>query len=248
MTKDTYRVKITVGEKMENIYNRTELLLGRENLQKLNNSRVAVFGIGGVGGYCIEALARIGIGTLDLFDNDTVGITNINRQIIATHSTIGIDKVEAAKQRINDINPEIKVNCHKIFYNEESEVNLCVYDYIVDAIDTVSSKILLVENATENNVPIISSMGAGNKLSPDMLEVSDIYKTSVCPLAKVMRYELKKRGVKHLKVVYSKEEPIKPIIQNEEFGRHIPASAVFVPASAGMIMASEVIKDIIKKD
>ncbi len=233
---------------MENLYNRTENLLGKENLEKLKNSRVAVFGIGGVGGYCVEALARIGVGTLDLFDNDTVNITNINRQIIATQSTIGCDKVEAAKNRINDINPEIKVYCHKIFYNENTEIDLSVYDYIVDAIDTVSSKILLIVNAQKNSIPIISSMGTGNKMCPEMLEVSDIYKTSVCPLARVMRYELKKRGIKRLKVVYSKEEPIKPMVQTEENGRHIPASAVFVPASAGMILAGEVVKDIIKKD
>ena len=233
---------------MENRYNRTENLLGKENLEKLKNSRVAVFGIGGVGGYCVEALARVGIGTLDLFDNDTVNITNINRQIIATEKTIGTDKVEAAKQRINDINPEIIVNYHKLFYNEETETDLSCYDYIVDAIDTVSSKILLILNSQKQNIPIISSMGTGNKMCPEMLEVADIYKTSVCPLAKVMRYELKKRGVKKLKVVFSKEEPIKPQEQAEENGRHIPASAIFVPASAGMILAAEVVKDILKNN
>lgn len=232
---------------MENRYNRTQNLLGDKNLEKIKSSRVAVFGVGGVGGYCVEALARVGVGEIDLFDNDTVNITNINRQIIATESTIGISKVEAAKRRINDINPEIKVNCNNIFYNNETNLDLSVYDYIIDAIDTVSSKILLIENAQKKNIPIISSMGTGNKMCPEMLEVADIYKTSVCPLAKVMRYELKKRGIKKLKVVFSKEEPIKPQIQEEENGRHIPASAVFVPASAGMILASEVIKDIIKK-
>lgn len=231
---------------MENLYSRIENLIGDKALEKLKNSRVAVFGIGGVGGYCVEALARVGVGTIDLFDNDTVNITNINRQIIATQSTIGKDKVQAAKQRISDINPEIKVNCHKIFYNENTEIDLSVYDYIIDAIDTVSSKILLISSAQKANVPIISSMGTGNKICPEMLEVADIYKTSVCPLAKVMRYELKKRGIKKLKVVYSKEEPIKPQIQEEECGRHIPASTVFVPACAGMILAAEVIKDLIK--
>lgn len=233
---------------MESRYNRTQNLLGVKNLEKIKSSRVAVFGIGGVGGYCVEALARVGVGTIDIFDNDSVNITNINRQIIATESTIGISKVEAVKRRINDINPEIKVNCHNIFYNSQTTIDLSVYDYIIDAIDTVSSKILLIEKAQKYNIPIISSMGTGNKMCPEMLEVADIYKTSVCPLAKVMRYELKKRGIKKLKVVFSKEEPIKPQLQEEENGRHIPASAVFVPASAGMILASEVIKYIIKKD
>ena len=233
---------------MENRYNRTQNLLGKENLGKLKNSRVAVFGVGGVGGYCVEALARVGVGTIDLFDNDTVNITNINRQIIALDSTIGLDKVDAASKRINEINPEIKVNCNNIFYNNETDIDLSCYDYIIDAIDTVSSKILLIVNAQKNNIPIISSMGTGNKMCPEMLEVTDIYKTSVCPLAKVMRYELKKREIKKLKVVYSKEEPIKPQVQAEENGRHIPASAVFVPATAGMILAAEVVKDIIKKD
>lgn len=233
---------------MENRYNRTQNLLGKENLEKLKNSRVAVFGIGGVGGYCVEALARVGVGTIDLFDNDTVNITNINRQIIANENTIGLNKVDAASKRINEINPEIKVNCNNIFYNNETYIDLSCYDYIIDAIDTVSSKILLIVNAQKNNIPIISSMGTGNKMCPEMLEVTDIYKTSVCPLAKVMRYELKKREIKKLKVVYSKEEPIKPQVQAEENGRHTPASAVFVPATAGMILAAEVVKDIIKKD
>ncbi len=232
---------------MENIYDRTALLIGEDNLEKLKNSRVAVFGIGGVGGYAVEALARSGIGTIDLFDNDTVSITNINRQIIATNKTIGLDKVLAASERISDINPEIKVNCHKIFYSADTDIDFTVYDYIIDAIDTVTSKIELIVKAYENNIPIISSMGTGNKLNAYMFEVADIYKTSVCPLARVIRYELKKRAIKALKVVYSKEEPLKPQIQNEEFGRHIPASIAFVPATAGMILAGEVIKDIIKK-
>ncbi len=233
---------------MENIYDRTALLIGEDNLEKLKNSRVAVFGIGGVGGYAVEALARSGIGTIDLFDNDTVSITNINRQIIATNKTIGLDKVLAASERISDINPEIKVNCHKIFYSADTDIDFTVYDYIIDAIDTVTSKIELIVKAYENNIPIISSMGTGNKLNAYMFEVADIYKTSVCPLARVIRYELKKRAIKALKVVYSKEEPLKPQIQNEEFGRHIPASIAFVPATAGMILAGEVIKDIIKNN
>ncbi|MBR4123606.1 MAG: tRNA threonylcarbamoyladenosine dehydratase [Clostridia bacterium] len=233
---------------MENIYDRTALLIGKENLNKLKNSRVAVFGIGGVGGYAVEALARSGIGTIDLFDNDTVSVTNINRQIIATNKTIGLDKVVAAAQRISEINAEIKVNCHNIFFSAETDIDFTDYDYIIDAIDTVTSKIELIVKAKENNIPIISSMGTGNKLNADMLEIADIYKTSVCPLARVMRYELKKRGIKSLKVVYSKEEPIKPKIQTKEFGRHIPASIAFVPAVSGMLLAGEVIKDIINNN
>ncbi len=233
---------------MENIYDRTALLIGEDNLKKLKNSRVAVFGIGGVGGYAVEALARSGVGTIDLFDNDTVSISNINRQIIATNKTIGLDKVIAAAQRIADINPKIKVNCHKIFYTSDTDLDFSVYDYIIDAIDTVTSKIELIIKAKENNVSIISSMGTGNKLNAHMLEIADINKTSVCPLARVVRYELKKRGVKSLKVVYSKEAPIKQTAQNEGVGRHIPASIAFVPATAGMILAGEVIKDIIKNN
>ncbi|MBR4973890.1 MAG: tRNA threonylcarbamoyladenosine dehydratase, partial [Clostridia bacterium] len=220
---------------MENIYDRTALLIGKENLNKLKNSRVAVFGIGGVGGYAVEALARSGIGTIDLFDNDTVSVTNINRQIIATNKTIGLDKVVAAAQRISEINAEIKVNCHNIFFSAETDIDFTDYDYIIDAIDTVTSKIELIVKAKENNIPIISSMGTGNKLNADMFEIADIYKTSVCPLARVMRYELKKRGVKKLKVVYSKEEPIKSHL--DENGRPIPASISFVPAAAGLIIA-----------
>lgn len=233
---------------MENIYDRTALLIGEDNLEKLKNSRVAVFGIGGVGGYAVEALARSGVGTIDLFDNDTVSVTNINRQIIATNKTIGLDKVIVASHRILEINPEIKVNCHKIFYNSDTDIDFTVYDYIIDAIDTVTSKIELIVKAKDNNIPIISCMGTGNKLNGYMFEVADIYKTSVCPLARVMRYELKKCGIKSLKVVFSKEEPIKPKVQNEELGRHIPASIAFVPAAAGMILAGEVIKDIIKSN
>ncbi len=232
---------------MDTWFSRTESLLGYENINKLKNSRVAVFGIGGVGGFVVEALARASVGALDLIDNDTVNITNLNRQIIATNKTIGKFKVDAAAERVTEINPEIKVTTHKIFLNNETLVgfDFSQYDYVVDAIDTVTSKILLITKCKELGIPVISSMGTGNKIEASMLEVSDIYKTSVCPLARVMRYELKKRGIKKLKVVYSKEEPIKPFEKLEEMGRHIPASAVFVPATAGMIIAGEVVKDII---
>lgn len=233
---------------MDTEFTRTEQLLGIENINKLKKARVAVFGIGGVGGYAVEGLARTGVGAIDLIDNDCVSITNLNRQIIATHKTVGNLKTEAAKERILSINPEINVTTHNLFYNSDTadSIDLSVYDYVIDAVDTVTAKILLITKCKELNVPIISSMGTGNKLDATMLEVTDIYKTSVCPLAKVMRYELKKRGINKLKVVYSKEEPIKPEVKNEEFGRHIPASAVFVPATAGFILASEVIKDLIK--
>ena len=230
-------------------FSRTENLIGLDNLEKLKNSRVAVFGIGGVGGYAVEGLTRTGIGTIDLIDSDDVDITNLNRQIIATHNTVGMDKTKAAEERIKSINPEIKVFCHNVFFDKTTIENFdfSKYDYIIDAIDTVSSKLLLIEKANSLNIPIISCMGTGNKLNPEMLEVSDVFKTSVCPLARVMRYELKKRGIKKLKVVYSKEEPIKPKNQAEEKGRHIPASAVFVPACAGLIIVAEVTKDLINK-
>ncbi len=232
---------------MDTCFSRTEQLLGCENIKKLQNARVAVFGIGGVGGYAVEALARTGIGGIDLIDNDTVSITNLNRQIIATQETLGTLKTEAAKERILSINPEIKVMSHNLFYSAETaeSFDLSVYDYVIDAIDTVSAKLELISRCETLNIPIISSMGTGNKLDPTKLEVTDIFKTSVCPLARVMRYELKKRGFKKLKVVYSTELPIKPMIQEEAKGRHVPASAVFVPAVAGFILASEVIKDII---
>ena len=227
---------------MENQFSRTETLIGKEALKKLSNSKIAVFGIGGVGGYVVEALARAGIGSIDLIDNDDVNITNINRQIIALHSTIGKPKVEVAKERISDINPSIKVNTYKVFYTPETskDFDFSKYDYIVDAIDSVTGKIELVLKAQDANTPIISCLGTGNKLHPEMFEISDIYKTSVCPLAKVMRTELKKRGVKKLKVVYSKETPIK------QSGQRIPASISFVPSVAGLIIAGEVIKDLIK--
>lgn len=226
---------------------RTEILFGTENLEKLKAARVAVFGIGGVGGYTVEALARSGIGTLDLIDKDTVSISNINRQIYATHQTVGKYKVEVAKERILSINPEAVVNTYPVFYLPETAGNFdfAVYDYIVDAIDTVTGKIELVMQAQKANTPIISSMGAGNKIEPAAFEVADIYDTSVCPLAKVMRRELKKRGIKKLKVVYSREKPVAPKIEIEEKSRRqVPGSNAFVPSVAGLIMAGEIIKDL----
>lgn len=230
-------------------FSRTEMLIGKEKLNILKNSRVAVFGIGGVGGYVAEALVRCGIGTIDIIDNDDVSFTNINRQIIALHSTVGQPKVEVMQKRLADINPNVTVNTHKVFYMPETKDNFdfTKYDYVVDAIDTVTGKISLVMQAQECGTPIISCMGTGNKLNPTMLEVADIYKTSVCPLAKVMRYELKKRGIKKLKVVYSKETPIAPEKSEESTERRsVPGSTAFVPPVAGMIIASEVIKDLIK--
>ncbi len=217
------------------------MLIGKDALEKLANSRVAVFGIGGVGGYVAEALVRSGLGTIDVIDNDTVAESNLNRQIYALHSTIGKYKVDVAKERMLDINPNITVNIYKVFYTPETsaEFDFSQYDYIVDAIDTVSGKLELVMQAQKANVPVISSMGAGNKMNPALFEVSDIYKTSVCPLAKVMRHELKKRGVKNLKVVFSKEIPIKT------GEKRVPASNAFVPSVVGLIIVSEVIKKLI---
>ncbi|MBR2525432.1 tRNA threonylcarbamoyladenosine dehydratase [bacterium] len=234
---------------MLNEFSRLELLIGGENLEKLANAKVAVFGVGGVGGYAVEALARSGVGQLDLIDNDTVNITNINRQIIATHSTLGKYKVDVAKERILDINPNAVVNALKMFYTRENadEFDFAQYDYIVDAIDTVVGKLEIIERAKKANVPVISSMGAGNKMHPEMFEVADISKTSVCPLAKVIRQELKKRKIKGVKVVYSKEIPLKPAICEEENSnkRSTPGSNAFVPSVAGLIISGEVIKDII---
>ncbi len=223
---------------MSEQFSRTELLLGSESMGRLANARVAVFGIGGVGAYVVEALVRSGIGAVDLIDSDTVCESNLNRQIIATRDTLGKQKVDAMKERIMQINPECKVTAHCCFYLPETadEFDFTQYDYVVDAVDTVTAKIELVMRAKECNVPIISSMGAGNKLNPADFEVADIYKTSVCPLAKVMRRELKKRGVKKLKVVYSKEEPIKKCTP--------PGSTAFVPSVVGLIIASEVVKDV----
>ncbi len=234
---------------MINEFSRTELLLGEEKLNKLKNSTVAVFGVGGVGGYVAEALARSGVGHIVLVDNDVVSLTNINRQIIALHSTIGMPKTEVMASRIKNINPQAEVTVQNCFYLPETsgEFDFSKYDYVVDAIDTVSGKIQLVMQAQDCGTPIISSMGAGNKLDPTAFEVADIYKTSVCPLARVMRYELKKRGVKKLKVVYSKEKPLTPLENvecDETSKKATPGSVAFVPSVAGLIIASEVVKDL----
>ena len=231
---------------------RTQMLLGTEGVERLQKARVAVFGIGGVGGYTVEALARSGIGQIDLIDSDVVSITNINRQILATHSTVGLPKVEAAKQRILDINPDCVVRTHPVFYTPETadKFDFTQYDYIVDAIDTVTGKLALVERANASGTPIICCMGTGNKLDASVFEVSDISKTTMCPLARVMRKELGKRGIRHLKVVYSKEEALTPTGWEEEAAalgkRQIPGSVAFVPGTAGLILAGEVIKDIAK--
>ncbi len=248
---------------MLNQFSRTELMLGQEGMKALENARVAVFGIGGVGGYTVEALARSGIGSLDLIDDDKVCLTNINRQIIATRKTVGKYKVDVMKERVLEINPGIEVHTHQCFYSAETadQFDFTQYDYVVDAIDTVSAKIEMILRAQNKNIPIISCMGAGNKLDPTRFEVADIYETSICPLAKVMRRELKKRGVDKLKVVYSKEPARKPL---EDMSisckshcicppgaerkcttrRQIPGSNGFVPSVAGLIIAGEVIKDI----
>ena len=229
---------------------RTQMLLGTEALEKLQKARVAVFGIGGVGGYTVEALARSGVGQLDLIDSDTVSISNINRQILATHSTVGMPKVEAAKKRILDINPDCVVRTYQMFYLPETadQFDFTRYDYIVDAIDTVTGKLQLVQRAVEVGTPIICCMGTGNKLDASAFEVADISKTTMCPLARIMRKELAKRGIKHLKVVYSKEEALTPTGWEEEAAalgkRQIPGSVAFVPGAAGLILAGEVIKDI----
>lgn len=252
---------------MLNQFSRTELLLGKEAMQALEDSRVAVFGIGGVGGYAVEALARSGVGTFDLIDDDKVCLTNLNRQIIATRKTVGKYKVDVMKERILEINPDAVVNTHKCFFLPENrdEFDFSQYSYVVDAVDTVTAKIQLVMEAEAVGVSIISSMGAGNKLDPTKFEVADIYETSICPLAKVMRRELRKRNIEHLKVVYSKETPIRPI---EDMAiscrthcicppgakhkcterRDIPGSNAFVPSVVGLIIAGEVIKDLTVRD
>lgn len=235
---------------MANQFSRTELLLGEEAMDKLARSHVAVFGVGGVGGYTVEALVRSGVGSIDIIDNDTVSLTNLNRQIIALHSTVGKYKVDVMADRIRDINPDCQVKAFRTFYTPETaeEFDFSSYDYVVDAIDTVKGKIGLVMQAKEAGTPIISSMGAGNKLDPTAFQVSDISKTSVCPLAKVMRCELRKKGVNHLKVVYSQEQPLTPGKSDESVQgrRQIPGSTAFVPSAVGLIIAGEVIKDIIK--
>lgn len=226
------------------------MLLGEEAVTRLQKARVAVFGIGGVGGYTVEALARSGIGQLDLIDSDTVSISNLNRQILATHSTVGMPKVEAAKARVLDINPDCVVRTHQVFYTPETagSFDFREYDYIVDAIDTVTGKLALVERAAAVETPIICSMGTGNKLDAAAFQVADISKTTMCPLARVMRRELGKRGIRHLKVVYSREEALTPTGWEEEAAalgkRQIPGSVAFVPGAAGLILAGEVIKDI----
>ena len=224
-------------------FERSALLLGDEGMKRIFASRVAVFGIGGVGGHAAEALARAGVGEIHLIDADTVSTTNINRQAVALTSTVGRDKVEVMMQRIIDINPDAKVVCHKTFYSAEtaSSIDLSVFDYIIDAIDTISAKLELIVRAAEVGTRVISSMGAGNKLDPTRFEVADIYKTSVCPLARVMRSELRKRGIKSLKVVYSKEEPLRAVA-NDGTPRHAPGSVSFVPSVAGLILAGEVIR------
>ena len=249
---------------MQNQFSRTELLLGADAMQRLHQARVAVFGIGGVGGYTVEGLVRSGIGTLDLIDDDKVCLTNLNRQIIATRKTVGQYKVDVAKERILSINPDAIVHTYKTFYMPDtaSQFDFTNYDYVVDAIDTVTGKIQLVEAAHQSGTPIISSMGAGNKLDPTAFEVTDIYKTSVCPLAKVMRRELKKRGIPELKVVYSKEIPRKPAVANACKGncicppgsrancaarRQTPGSTSFVPSVVGLIIAGEIVKDLTQK-
>ena len=253
-------------QKMLNEFSRTQLLYGKEAMDELAQCRVAVFGIGGVGGYVVEALARSGIGALDLIDDDKVCRTNINRQILATRKTIGKYKVDVAEERINDISPECQVRTYKTFYLPETQdqFDFSDYDYVVDAIDTVTGKLTIIENAKQHNVPVISSMGAGNKIDPTKFEVADIYETSICPLAKVMRHECRKRGIDSLKVVYSKEKPIRPLedmsiscrqhcicppgtVRKCTERRDIPGSTAFVPSVVGLIIAGEIIKDLVNK-
>lgn len=224
---------------MEHRFSRTELLIGKEGVDRLKNARVAVFGVGGVGGYAVEALARSGVGSIDLIDHDTISITNVNRQIIATEDTIGRQKVEVMRERILSINPEIKVYMHPCFYLPETagEFDFSRYTYVVDAVDTVTAKLDIIMQAQKAGVPVISAMGAGNKLDPTQFTVADIYKTTMCPLARVMRRELKKRNVKKLKVVYSPEKARKPQAE-------VPGSIAFVPSVAGLILAGEVIRDL----
>lgn len=231
---------------MEDQFSRTRLLLGGDGLDRLARARVAVFGVGGVGGYVVEALARSGVGALDLIDNDTVALSNLNRQIIALHSTLGQYKVDAAAARVRDINPACTVRTYRTFYLPETaaEFDFTRYDYVVDAIDTVTGKVALVLQAQAAGVPIICSMGAGNKLDPTRFEVADIYKTSVCPLARVMRRELKKRGVQRLKVVYSREPAQTPRYDAEPEGKRPPGSTAFVPSAAGLILAAEIVADL----
>ncbi len=248
---------------MLNQFSRTQLLFGPEAMEKLRHSRVAVFGIGGVGGYAVEALARSGVGTLDLIDDDRVCLTNLNRQLHATRKTVGQYKVDAAKDRVEEINPDCRVNIYKTFYmpDTKDQFDFSAYDYVIDAIDTVTGKLTLVEAAKAANTPVICSMGAGNKTDPTAFRVADIYETSVCPLARVMRTECRRRGIKHLKVVYSTEPPIRPLedptiscrrhcicppgTRKCTVRRDIPGSTAFVPSVVGLIIAGEVVKDLI---
>lgn len=238
---------------MNEQFERTRLLLGDVAMEKLKNSRVAVFGIGGVGGHLAEALVRSGVGEIDIIDNDTVSVSNINRQAVATLSTVGKSKVEAAKDRFLDLNRECRINAIQKFFTPETadEFDFSEYDYVADAIDTVTGKIEIIMRCNETGTPVISSMGAGNKLDPTKFEVTDIYKTETCPLARVMRRELKKRGIKKLKVVYSKEPALAPLESEDEGGSHqkrqTPGSVAFVPSVAGLIMAGEIIKDLTKE-
>jgi len=233
---------------IKNQFSRTEYLLGKDAMLKLSSSHIAVFGLGGVGGYVLEALARSGVGKIDIIDNDEINITNLNRQLIALNSTIGQTKVFAWEQRLKDINPEIEVVSYEKFCTKDniSEFNFKQYDYIIDAIDTVSAKIAIIEKAKKENVPVISSMGTGNKIDPLQFEIADISKTSICPLARVIRTELKKRNIKNVKVLYSKEVPKESPLRDEATNKVIPASCAFVPSVAGLIIASELIKDLIR--
>ncbi|MCD8144566.1 MAG: tRNA threonylcarbamoyladenosine dehydratase [Oscillospiraceae bacterium] len=248
---------------MQNQFSRTEILLGTAAMERLARARVAVFGLGGVGGYVVEALVRSGVSALDLIDNDRVCLSNLNRQIIATRQTVGAYKVDAAAARVHDINPQCRVRVYRTFYLPETaaQFDFTQYDYVVDAIDTVSGKLQLAEEAHRTGTPIISCMGAGNKVHPELFEVADIYETSVCPLARVMRRELKRRGIPHLKVVYSREKAITPLEPAEPdceapesappapaepgaYRRAVPGSTAFVPAAAGMILAGEVVREL----
>ena len=230
---------------MDDRFVRTALVFGDEGMSRLKGARVAIFGVGGVGGHCVQALARAGIGAIDVFDDDVVSVSNINRQAVAMTSTLGRPKVEVIRDQILDINPQATVTCHQMFYTPESaeSVDISVYDYIIDAIDTVKAKVELICRAKAAGVPIISAMGAGNKLDPTRFEVTDLNKTSVCPLCRVMRTQLKKRGIAHHKVVYSREEPVR-VVADESNGRHAPGSVSFVPPVMGLILAGEVIKDL----
>ncbi len=235
---------------MENFSSRTEMLLGSDGVRRLSSARVIVFGVGGVGGYAVEALARAGVGHIELVDSDRVSVSNINRQIIATHNTVGMYKTEAMRERILSINPETQVICHSIFFdeNQRNVFDFSRYDYVIDAIDSLSAKVELITAAHEAGTKTISAMGAGNKLDPTRFEVSDISKTTVCPLARAVRIALRKRGINHLKVVYSKEDPVVPPEVSDGVKRRVPGSISFVPSVMGLIIAGEVIKDIAIKE